>query len=151
MGQDGFEPPKSKDSRFTVCPIWPLWYCPWVNIFKNNSEPMEGFEPPTHWLQISSSGQLSYIGLEYFRYSKNTPKFGIANVWKIFWYTNRYSKYLSPEKCSKFQQHFELSINIQQGRFWLRMIKGTGLVFNKLQLIIICLILFLNLLEDFVI
>ena len=26
------------------------------------SEPMEGFEPPTHWLQISSSGQLSYIG-----------------------------------------------------------------------------------------
>ena len=23
---------------------------------------MEGFEPPTHWLQISSSGQLSYIG-----------------------------------------------------------------------------------------
>ncbi len=25
VGADGFEPPKSKDSRFTVCPIWPLW------------------------------------------------------------------------------------------------------------------------------
>ena len=23
--EGGFEPPKSKDSRFTVCPIWPLW------------------------------------------------------------------------------------------------------------------------------
>ena len=28
MGKDGFEPPKSKDSRFTVCPIWPLWNLP---------------------------------------------------------------------------------------------------------------------------
>ena len=25
-------------------------------------EPAEGFEPPTRWLQISSSGQLSYAG-----------------------------------------------------------------------------------------
>ena len=30
--------------------------------FHVKNEPMEGFEPPTHWLQISSSGQLSYIG-----------------------------------------------------------------------------------------
>ena len=28
VGSDGFEPPKSKDSRFTVCPIWPLWKLP---------------------------------------------------------------------------------------------------------------------------
>ena len=28
VGADGFEPPKSKDSRFTVCPIWPLWNTP---------------------------------------------------------------------------------------------------------------------------
>ena len=28
VGEDGFEPPKSKDSRFTVCPIWPLWNSP---------------------------------------------------------------------------------------------------------------------------
>ena len=28
VGADGFEPPKSRDSRFTVCPIWPLWNTP---------------------------------------------------------------------------------------------------------------------------
>ena len=28
VGKDGFEPPKAKASRFTVCPIWPLWYLP---------------------------------------------------------------------------------------------------------------------------
>ena len=25
VGKDGFEPPKAYASRFTVCPIWPLW------------------------------------------------------------------------------------------------------------------------------
>ena len=28
VGEDGFEPPKTYVSRFTVCPIWPLWYSP---------------------------------------------------------------------------------------------------------------------------
>ena len=28
VGTDGFEPPKAKASRFTVCPIWPLWNMP---------------------------------------------------------------------------------------------------------------------------
>ena len=28
MGDDGFEPPKSNDNRFTVCSIWPLWKSP---------------------------------------------------------------------------------------------------------------------------
>ena len=28
VGRDGFEPPKACASRFTVCPIWPLWYLP---------------------------------------------------------------------------------------------------------------------------
>ena len=28
VGSDGFEPPKAYASRFTVCPIWPLWYLP---------------------------------------------------------------------------------------------------------------------------
>ena len=40
VGADGFEPPKSKDSRFTVCPIWPLWKTP-------SCVGAEGFEPPT--------------------------------------------------------------------------------------------------------
>ena len=61
VGRDGFEPPKVKTSRFTVCPIWPLWYLP--GMIDERLEPMEGFEPPTSWLQISCSGQLSYIGV----------------------------------------------------------------------------------------
>ena len=28
VGREGFEPPKSYDSRFTVYPSWPLWYLP---------------------------------------------------------------------------------------------------------------------------
>ena len=36
MGADGFEPPKSKDSRFTVCPIWPLWKTPNFFLSLNN-------------------------------------------------------------------------------------------------------------------
>ena len=64
VGRDGFEPPKVKTSRFTVCPIWPLWYLPKVD-WCLMLEPMEGFEPPTSWLQISCSGQLSYIGMCY--------------------------------------------------------------------------------------
>ena len=28
VGSGGFEPPKSKDSGFTVRPIWPLWKLP---------------------------------------------------------------------------------------------------------------------------
>ena len=28
VGREGFEPPKSSDNRFTVCPSWPLWYLP---------------------------------------------------------------------------------------------------------------------------
>ena len=31
VGADGFEPPKLKSSRFTVCPIWPLWNTPKTN------------------------------------------------------------------------------------------------------------------------
>ena len=33
VGADGFEPPKVKTSRFTVCPIWPLWNTP--NVYFN--------------------------------------------------------------------------------------------------------------------
>ena len=35
VGRAGFEPAKSKDNRFTVCPSWPLWYLP--NHPKNHS------------------------------------------------------------------------------------------------------------------
>ena len=49
-------------NRFTVCPIWPLWNLPLFVLNLPVNEPMDGFEPPTGWLQISCSGQLSYIG-----------------------------------------------------------------------------------------
>ena len=80
VGRAGFEPAKVWTNRFTVCPRWPLEYLP------NNFEPMEGFEPPTSWLQISCSGQLSYIGVgNIFNNWKNFKCFslnGFANVWK---------------------------------------------------------------------
>ena len=66
VGGDGFEPPKSKDNRFTVCPIWPLWKPPSMFSFflslKSTfavPEPLVGFEPTTPRLQITCSGQLS--------------------------------------------------------------------------------------------
>ena len=60
VGADGFEPPKVKTSRFTVCPIWPLWNTPNSIISKFNFfEPLVGFEPTTPRLQITCSGQLS--------------------------------------------------------------------------------------------
>ena len=58
VGADGFEPPKVKTSRFTVCPIWPLWNTPnTISMFV--FEPLVGFEPTTPRLQITCSGQLS--------------------------------------------------------------------------------------------
>ena len=37
VGRGGFEPPKSKDNRFTVCPSWPLWYLPENHFVKEHS------------------------------------------------------------------------------------------------------------------
>ena len=69
-----------KNSRFTVCPRWPLEYLPNINF-----EPMEGLEPTTCWLQISCSSQLSYIGLNILI----EPKYGLKwNLWNILRYKN---------------------------------------------------------------
>ena len=68
VGRAGFEPAKVWTNRFTVCPRWPLEYLP------NNFEPMEGFEPPTSWLQISCSGQLSYIGNYWYSWKKELSR-----------------------------------------------------------------------------
>ena len=59
VGADGFEPPKVKTSRFTVCPIWPLWNTPNIYFNVRFLEPLVGFEPTTPRLQITCSGQLS--------------------------------------------------------------------------------------------
>ena len=51
---------RSRNNRFTVCPIWPLWNSPICKGCLLNSplfslELVDGFEPPTCWLQISCS------------------------------------------------------------------------------------------------
>ncbi len=47
------------------------------------SEPMGGFEPSTPRLQITCSGQLSYIGKNVFQFPTALPK-GIAKIIKFF-------------------------------------------------------------------
>ena len=95
-------------NRFTVCPIWPLWYPPgviqggepcltpgrlwssdWSSIIQRtsstwsalrlirSSEPMDGFEPPTSWLQISCS--TSWATSACFPFSKRTAK--LETIW----------------------------------------------------------------------
>src|ERR1041385_5804743 len=39
VGSGGFEPPKSKDSGFTVRPIWPLWKLPDEKSQRRDSNP----------------------------------------------------------------------------------------------------------------
>ena len=51
VGRAGFEPAKSKDNRFTVCPSWPLWYLPVCVSVNLRTELAIGFEPTTGGLQ----------------------------------------------------------------------------------------------------
>ena len=78
VGRGGFEPPNSEEDRFTVCCRWPLDYLPKIAIaLKFYYEPKEGIEPPTYWLQISSS--TSWATSAYFSQSfkkqKKTSRF----------------------------------------------------------------------------
>ena len=60
VGADGFEPPKSKDSRFTVCPIWPLWKTP---IFKTGCKGTTFFSFPQIFSGKFSIIVVLYLGL----------------------------------------------------------------------------------------
>ncbi len=42
---------RSRSNRFTVCPIWPLWNAPIYAFLPKGMELVDGFEPPTCWLQ----------------------------------------------------------------------------------------------------
>ena len=86
VGRAGFEPAKVKTNRFTVCPRWPLEYLPKKKSLFKRTEPMEGLEPTTCWLQISCSSQLSYIGL---CYKKSPPLERTANVNIYFFKQNK--------------------------------------------------------------
>ena len=63
VGRAGFEPAKVKPTDLQSVLVGRLSISP-------KSEPMEGLEPTTCWLQISCSSQLSYIGLFF---SKKPP------------------------------------------------------------------------------
>ncbi len=63
------------------------------------SEPMGGFEPSTPRLQITCSGQLSYIGKKYFNPPLAEPK-GIAKINKFFELQKSFLK--KSYKISKF-------------------------------------------------
>lgn len=53
-------------------------------VFPLQTEPMEGFEPPTSWLQISCSGQLSYIGDCWSNKTKNVLQISDCKCTKVF-------------------------------------------------------------------
>jgi hypothetical protein len=55
VGSGGFEPPKSKDSGFTVRPIWPLWKLPVCRA-------EEGSRTPDLLITNQLLYQLSYFG-----------------------------------------------------------------------------------------
>jgi hypothetical protein len=61
-------------SRFTVCPIWPLWYYP-----KNKKRAEEGTRTPDQLITNQLLYQLSYSGFFVF-YKELPPKKGIAKV-----------------------------------------------------------------------
>ena len=59
-------------------------------------EPMEGFEPTTPRLQITCSGQLSYIGINRLRDAKVGIIFNSANFLRIFFQKSSFLQFLSP-------------------------------------------------------
>ncbi len=62
VGRSGFEPLKSKDSGFTVRPIWPLWNLPVINLKLPGAR--EGTRTPDQLITNQLLYQLSYSGLQ---------------------------------------------------------------------------------------
>ena len=60
VGGDGFEPPKSKDSRFTVCPIWPLWKLPFA-LIAFQRHPVRGNRLVTTYYLVETGANLGII------------------------------------------------------------------------------------------
>ena len=58
VGRSGFEPLKSKDSGFTVRPIWPLWNLPEK---KNLSHLSESNQRPTDYKSVALPAELKWL------------------------------------------------------------------------------------------
>ena len=80
VGGEGFEPPKASPADLQSAPVGHFGILP-ICLFRffqdQIFEPIEGFEPTTPRLQITCSGQLSYIGN--IGFSGPFPK-GIAKI-----------------------------------------------------------------------
>ena len=59
VGRAGFEPTKALPTDLQSAPFDRFGISPSFDSY----EPVEGLEPPTGWLQISCSSQLSYTGI----------------------------------------------------------------------------------------
>ena len=114
VGSGGFEPPKSKDSGFTVRPIWPLWKLPlFVQILsrrrESNPRPTDykSVALPTELLRllgksIQSPGPLSqawYRATNLMCIDKNFPKQAVS---PIFWEGKGKRNCLIPKFCKLF-------------------------------------------------
>ena len=55
VGAGGFEPPKLKSNRFTVCPIWPLWNAPIYDLILINKQ---------IFLQLDSNNIFAYAKIK---------------------------------------------------------------------------------------
>ena len=76
VGGAGFEPTKSHDNRFTVCPSWPLWYPPLFSTMRNiflSQWPDSNRRPAVY---KTAALPLSYTGMEMFGYFSNKDDFG---------------------------------------------------------------------------
>ena len=86
VGKEGFEPPKSYDSRFTVCPSWPLWYFPWLSICKVLLSVRIRADGGIRTPDLLITNQLLWP-TELHRRMKNAVKYTLqirfANVWNI--------------------------------------------------------------------
>ena len=81
VGRAGFEPTKASPADLQSAPVGHFGISPSVKLLRRISvEPIEGFEPTTPRLQITCSGQLSYIGgISKELFPKRTAKLGIIS------------------------------------------------------------------------
>jgi hypothetical protein len=76
VGRSGFEPLKSKNSGFTVRPIWPLWNLPSQKLFLSHLS--ESNQRPTDYKSVALPAELKWQVFN--NQQRTTPFFGKAKV-----------------------------------------------------------------------